>query len=609
VTFGANANVTEFEQINLPNHTAGVTLNLDAANIPANRTFIVSGTSNAGLDANGGVLATALTISAAAFGANQAASITGGSGQDTITGGAGNDIIDGGTGNDTIVAGAGNDNITGGGGNDTVTMATNLTSNDTVTGGAGVADTITVTNPAAVAASMFDRVTGFETITYTPVTAADANAQRALNQITVTASSSFAADTTARVINQAANFASTYDFTNVTAGSVSVTGGTTADVITGSNTLADTLVSGGGADTINGGGGNDTISTGAAAAAATNFSGGNGDDTFVMGVTMLTAAIIDGGAGTDTIQFTDATTTTTDIDNVTNVEVITLGAAVTEIVGVDANVAAGASLTINGAAATTLNYSTTETNGTLSIVGSAGVDTIIGGDGADTINGGAGSDVTIAGGAGNDSLTGGEGSDTIIGGTGADIIVLTETTSVADTVRFSEGGTGNVDTVSGFVVGSDLIAMSFTALTLVGSQIPAGTNATWTGTIGADVAAGTVQVFVNAAANSGTVNASAVNGVVKLTTGATSFAAALGTTSITLGTDNNAVGTIVAVGEVILTTWYDTASGQMVIGFVNSAADGTVGNITQNDIFVEVVRVGMTSSDYANFAITGLPGF
>jgi Ca2+-binding RTX toxin-like protein len=522
-------------------------------------------------------------------------SYTGSAGHESVTGGAGNDTISGGDGNDTIVGAAGNDSLSGGAGNDTFVLSTNLTSGDIILGGTGVADVLTFTNPAAVAATMLDNVTGVETLTYTSVTAADAATMRALNVLTPTALSAFAADTAVRVFTQA-NFNSTVDFTNVTGGSISYTGGTTADAITGSNTLADTLISGGGADTINGGGGADTISVGAAAAAATSFNGGDGDDTFVMATTMLTAATINGGAGNDTITFTDTTTTTSDIANVTNVEVITLGAAVTEIVGVEANVAAGATLTINAAAATTLLYSTTETNGNLSIIGSAGVDTISGGDGNDTISGGDGADASINGGAGNDLLTGGEGADVFLPGTGNDTIVLTETTSAADVIKFAEGGALNVDTVTGFNVAADIISIAVAAV-----AVPAGfglANPTPSGAGGTAITNATTQILVNAAASSGTVNASGANNIVKFTTGATTFAGAIGTTSVTI------TGfTGVEAAPVI---WYDSGTQQAVIGLMNPSGDGVATTLTQNDQFVEIVRVGMSAADYGNFVIGNL---
>jgi Ca2+-binding RTX toxin-like protein len=644
VTYATNPTVTGFERINLPDHTANVSLTLNAANIPANanRTFIVSGTSNAGLDANGGTLATALTITAAAFGATQAASITGGSGADDITGGAGNDIIDGGPGADTITAGAGNDSITGGLGNDTVAMATNLTVNDTVAGAGGVADTLTFSVGAATtdnaagatalaAATRLDRVTGFETITMTGATNLTSGAdQRTANTITVSASSGFAADAAVRVIGLAGNTPVSLDFTNVTAGSISVTGGNGADVLTGSNTLADTIDGGGGDDTLVGGGGADRFVI--SVAGDTSVSGGAGNDTIVAGAVLTAADIVSGGADTDTLTFTQAAAgaVATQLDNVTGVEILTytpltagnagdqrtLNALTPTATGAGVTFAADTAaraLTVAADFAVAINF-TNVTGGSVSITGAAGADAITGSNTlGDTLNGGAGDD-TITGGGGNDSITAGEGTDVIVPGTGNDTIVLTETTSAIDTVRFAEGGSTNVDTITGgFLVGTDTIGLSTGNLTLVGSQLAAAVTPTWTGTIGADVVVGanaTTQVFVNAAASSGTVNASAVNGVIKFTTGATSFAGAIGTTSITLGTTAVADGsTIVAVGEVILATWYDSAAGQMVVGFINSAADGVVGNITQNDQFVEVVRVGMTASEYAAFSIAGLVGY
>jgi len=596
------ATVTEFEVITLANVAATATatnalsVTLSAGNVAANT--ILSVTNNHVATAFDGTLTatgTTFTGTNALDTSSKRLSYTGSAGHESVTGGAGNDTISGGDGNDTLVAGAGNDSLSGGAGNDTFVLSTNLTSGDIILGGTGVADVLTFTNPAAAAATMLDNVTGVETLTYTSVTAANAANMLALNVLTPTALSAFAADTAVRVFTQA-NFNSTVDFTNVTGGSISYTGGTTADAITGSNTLADTLISGGGADTISGGGGNDTISVGTAAAASTSFNGGAGDDTFVMGTTMLTAATIDGGTGIDTITFTDATNTTSDIANVTNVEVITLGAAVTAIVGVDANIAAGATLTIDATAATSLSYSTTETNGNLSIVGSAGADTISGGDGNDTINGGAGDDASINGGAGNDLLTGGEGADVFLPGTGNDTIVLTETTAAIDTVKFAEGGASNVDTITGFNVANDIISIAVAAV-----AVPAGfglTNPTPSGGGGVAITANTTQVLVNAAASSGTVNASGANNIVKFTTGATSFAGAIGTTSVTL------TGfTGVEAAPVI---WFDSSTSQAVIGLVNPNGDGSAASITINDQFVEIVRVGMTSADYGNFVIGNL---
>ena len=98
--------------------------------------------------------------------------------------------------------------------------------------------------------------------------------------------------------------------------------------------------------------------------------------------------------------------------------------------------------------------------------------------GADSITTGLGAD-TIAGGAGNDTITGGAAADSITGGDGADSVVLTESTSAADTVVInavvgtsaesnSVTNTGNdnntgEDTITGFTLGTDTIQIVATS--------------------------------------------------------------------------------------------------------------------------------------------------
>jgi Ca2+-binding RTX toxin-like protein len=174
---------------------------------------------------------------------------------------------------------------------------------------------------------------------------------------------------------------------------------------------ADTIIGGAGNDTINGGAGNDVITAGAG---DDSVIGGAGNDTITMATNLTNADTIDGGADTDTLTFTDNGSATTDLDHVTNVETITLGAAATAVTTVDALVALGATLTVDGTNATTLNWNgAAETDGKFSVTGGAGNDTITGGAGADTISGGAGNDV-ITGGAGRDVVTVGAGNDTIV---------------------------------------------------------------------------------------------------------------------------------------------------------------------------------------------------
>jgi Ca2+-binding RTX toxin-like protein len=454
---------------------------------------------------------------------------------------------------------------------------------------------------------MLDNVVGFENLEYTTVASGDAATMAALNAITITAGSSFAADTAVRVFTQTASNA-TVDFTNVTGGSISYTASTSADVITGSNTLGDTIVSGGGSDTINGGGGNDVITISGILAGNVSVNAGVGDDIVNMGidgsVAMTVADTIAGGSGTDTLVLGGASTATNDLANVTGFETITYGVtsatvAFSYVVSATSSFTSDTTIvTITPRDATdadTLAFTGTNLTRAIILVGGAGVDTLIGGAGADTINGGAGADASINGGAGNDSLTGGESADVIIPGTGNDTIVLTETVTAADQVRFFEGGAANVDTIVGFAINQDRVMLASDAITLVGSLL---TSPTFSGTSGVDIETGTTQVIVTVAASAGTINASTSNGVIKFSAAATSYANAIGTTSITL--------TAIADAEVIAAIWYDSTNGVAVFGGISSGADGSILNITQSDIFVEIARVQMSAADYAALAIGSL---
>ena len=598
--------VTEFEAITMANITATsaagsiFSLTLSSGNVAANTTLSVTNNNTAtAFDGTLTATGTVFTGTNALDTATKRLNYTGAAGHDSVTGGVGNDTIDGGAGNDTLVGGAGNDSLSGGAGNDTFTMGANLTSADAIIGSTGIADALTFTNPATVNLTMLDNVTGVETITWTSVSDAGGSAaQRALNFLQPAALSPFAVDTATRVITNAGAFSSTVDFTNVTGGSISYTSSTLNDLITGSNTLGDTLVGGDGADTIVGLGGNDTITI---SVGDTSVNGGTGDDSITAGGTLTVADTIVGGTGNDTLFVWDDTTTT-DWDNVTGVETIVYGTSsaasaivitISDAGGFDADTTAVTIQTQQASDTDTLLFTGTNLGRGVVITAGAGVDTLIGGAGNDTINGGAGADASINGGTGNDSLTGGEGSDFILPGAGNDTIVLTETTSLVDTVRFSEGGSSNVDTITGFVVGTDIINLDIGNLTLVGSLL--GANPTFSGTAGSDVTASEVMVVVTAAASAGTINASGAKGVIKFTTGAATVQAAIGTSSVTVAN--------IAGVEVVAGVWYDSVNQQAVWVAINAQADGTADNVTANDVFVEIVRVGMTSGDYATYTI------
>ncbi|MGY5795396.1 immunoglobulin-like domain-containing protein, partial len=290
-----------------------------------------------------------------------------------------------------------------------------------------------------------------------------------------------------------------------------ITGGAGNDILIGSGSTAATLDGGAGRDFVTGGSGNDTIVADASdylldggagsdtlrvdasftsgsdaqivnienvkidssaavvldlsnqtenftitgGTGANTIEAGSGNDVIVVAGDLTSADTIDGGAGNDTLTFTGSSSNTTALNGVTNVESITLGDATTSITTVNSLVAAGQTLTVDGAALA-LNHALTwngaaETDGKFAISGGAGNDTITGGAGNDTITGGKGAD-TLTGGGGSDafgfaagdsnlSFTSLSGSKASI--SGYDVIkdFTPGTTGSADAITFSGGAT------------------------------------------------------------------------------------------------------------------------------------------------------------------------
>jgi len=352
---------------------------------------------------------------------------------DTLTGGSFNDTIDGGAGNDTIDGGAGNDSLVGGNGDDQISTS----NTDTVDGGAGN-DTVIVAGAAIGTSS-----TNLASIQL----GSGVNILQLSNSSNTTNASVSATGGVYKIVMGAANAAATITPTQFTSafavegdagGAEQLTFSTAAGTIDISASTVEkfVFVAGTGTSTSN------TVTVGANQTAVT---GGTGVDTFSYGANLSTTDTVDGGDGNDVLNFTDAGGATTDIANVTNIERINLGAAASSFVGVNANIASGATLTINAASATSLTYSTTETDGFLSIIGSGGTDVISAGDLSDTIDGGAGAD-TITGGLGNDSLTGGSG-------TGVDRIYGDNAGTKAVTTLAATVGAAGTGTVSVVIAG------------------------------------------------------------------------------------------------------------------------------------------------------------
>jgi Ca2+-binding RTX toxin-like protein len=200
----------------------------------------------------------------------------------------------------------------------------------------------------------------------------------------------------AKILGSAAS--DSFDFSAVTlTGITSIDAGSGNDTVTGS-AGDDIILAGAGNDLLKGGGGNDTFRVGAS----------SGTDIF------------DGGAGTDRIE--------------ASANNVTLTVTGSNITGVEAISSAGfTGFTLAGtSAANNLNFSG---------MSLSGVSRINGGSGNDTIVGSAGNDV-IEGNVGKDILTGGLGADTF------DFNVLSH----------SKGS--NIDLITDFTRGQDLIDLS-----------------------------------------------------------------------------------------------------------------------------------------------------
>ena len=210
-------------------------------------------------------------------------------------------------------------------------------------------------------------------------------------------------------------------------------------VLIGSDTVAISLAPDGyingtvDNDTLNGTGGNDTFVLQRGRQRQRPRYGG--DDYFYFNGTLTAADQVDGGAGgTDVVGLCGTYNMILGADNLVNIERLTLlsgtvigGPHVTyTLASVDANVAAGDTLTVLGAGLlsdeTMIFNGSAETDGHFYIGGGAANDILVGGQQSDAIVGGAGDD-QLYGLAGNDYLVGGAGADTLRGGFGADRFV------------------------------------------------------------------------------------------------------------------------------------------------------------------------------------------
>ncbi|MFZ4859517.1 MAG: beta strand repeat-containing protein, partial [Desulfuromonadaceae bacterium] len=344
------------------------------------------------------------------YGNSVANTFTGGSGNDTLVGNGGNDILNGGAGNDTLNGGSGNDMIYGGDGDDAFRGL--MTGDDYIDGGAGI-DTLdysTVANSVTVTLAIQTQPVG-----------GTAGNDTIISVENVTGSTLYA----------------NYLYGNSVANTL--TGGVGNDILVG-NGGSDLLTGSTGDDILNGGSGNDMMY------------GGDGNDTF-SGL-MTGDDYIDGGAGIDTL----------DYSSVANSVTVTLAIQTQPVGGTAGNdTIIGVENVTGSALYANFLYGNSVAN---TLTGGSGNDTMVGNGGDDLLNGGAGNDI-LNGGSGSDQIIGGDGADTINGGTGSDIL-----TGGAgnDIFIFSSAlNPADVDTLSDFVSGQDVISLSTAIFTGLGS--------------------------------------------------------------------------------------------------------------------------------------------
>lgn len=320
------------------------------------------------------------------FGGDGADMLDGAGDDDSLSGGAGDDRLNGGDGNDLLLSGAGTDRLYGDVGDDALIFGADLSPTDTASGGAG-ADVLAIQGnyPGLVlgSATLID----IETLSF--LSGADTR------------------------FGDAAGNQYSYNLTSVDGNvaasrQLKVNG---AALLAGENLTFNGAAESNGSFFFYGGKGTDVLT------------GGAGNDVFFLAEGRLNAGDrFIGGAGADILtlrgDYAGANALTFAADAISGIETISvLGVADTRFFSGgtpysyslrtnDANVAAGATLTVNGGklgADETLSfYGSAETDGAFRLFGGAGADVLVGGKGNDLFYGGLGADYLSGYAGGND---------------------------------------------------------------------------------------------------------------------------------------------------------------------------------------------------------------
>jgi len=245
-------------------------------------------------------------------------------------------------------------------------------------------------------------------------------------------------------------------------------------------------------------------------------------------------------------------------------------------------------LTTTGVTGTVSATLTNATGGSV-FSGGNGATTITGTALADQITTGSGNDI-IVGLAGADRIDTGNGTNSVTSGTGNDIINLG---TGVDTLFYADARTTDIDTVTNFTGGTDIISVSIGNIAGAATHTLTNMNGV---SIDAALAAGGFT-SVSAAVNTNTTLADATNMIVFTSAVATSFATAIGTSRLVATTGTN-TGNLSAI-EGIMAVWYDSVNLQNVYGYILDA-DNAGTRLDDLDTFVELVRITGTQISAAN---------
>jgi Ca2+-binding RTX toxin-like protein len=215
----------------------------------------------------------------------------------------------------------------------------------------------------------------------------------------------------------------------------------------------------------------------------------------------------------------------------------------------------------------------------INLTGSTFDDFLIGSDKNDFISGGAGKD-TITGGAGADQIKLGDGFDTVhlTDGTAGAVGKLNQQEDYTTVTDFLTGATATTTDqiqVSASLTGGGQFAQ------LKGVAVAAGNAVATT-----DVAQGAAVDYSTLTANF--LRITGTGNITKDNSAQAGFDAAIAGGEIT----------VAAVDIDILTSYYDSANSQMVLGQVDVGGDS---KMAAGDAFTIISRVTMTAADYNNF--------